>query len=110
MARRAVYMYGAALYLGRRGQIGAGLGQTVSTGEVTLIAPNDIIKPTNEQRTIGGAEIVFQLAPDTEAPSEMIFYFPQIKALCAAEDATHTFHNLLTLRGAVVGDPHGWSK
>ncbi|KAM5361480.1 hypothetical protein ACJA88_014458 [Fusarium oxysporum] len=110
MARRAAYMYGAALHVGRRGQIGAGLGQTVSTGEVTLIAPNDMIKTTNEQRTIDGVEIVFQMAPDTEAPSEMLFYFPQFKALCAAEDATHTFHNLLTLRGAVVRDPHGWSK
>ncbi|RKK66991.1 Alkyl/aryl-sulfatase BDS1 [Fusarium oxysporum] len=83
---------------------------TFSTGEVTLIAPNDIIKTTNEQRTIDGVEIAFQMAPDTEAPSEMLFFFAQFKALCAAEDATHTFHNLLTLRGAVVRDPHGWSK
>ncbi len=50
------------------------------------------------------------MAPDTEAPSEMLIYFPKFKALCAAEDATHTFHNLLTLRGAVVRDPHGWAR
>ena len=46
------------------------------------------------------------MAPDTEAPAEMLLYFPDLKVLCAAEDATHNLHNLLTLRGAVVRDPH----
>ncbi|PLB52300.1 Metallo-hydrolase/oxidoreductase [Aspergillus steynii IBT 23096] len=110
MSRRAAYMYGAALPQGPTGQIGAGLGQTVSTGTVTLIAPNVDITTTGETQTIDGVEMVFQMAPDTEAPSEMLIYFPGFKALCAAEDATHTFHNILTLRGAVVRDPHGWSK
>ena len=27
-----------------------------------------------------------------------------------AENATHTLHNLLTLRGALVRDPHVWSQ
>lgn len=54
--------------------------------------------------------MVFQMAPDTEAPSEMLIYFPDFRALCTAEDATHNLHNLLTLRGAVVRDPHGWAK
>ncbi|RAQ67136.1 alkyl/aryl-sulfatase BDS1 [Aspergillus flavus] len=52
----------------------------------------------------------FQMAPDTEAPSEMLIWFSDLNALCAAEDATHTFHNILTLRGAVVRDPHSWAK
>jgi alkyl sulfatase BDS1-like metallo-beta-lactamase superfamily hydrolase len=30
-------------------------------------------------------------------------------ARCIAENATHTLHNLLTLRGAVVRDPHIWA-
>ncbi|PWY68553.1 Metallo-hydrolase/oxidoreductase [Aspergillus sclerotioniger CBS 115572] len=110
MSRRAAYMYGAALHQGPKGQIGAGLGQTISTGTVTLIAPNVDIKRTGEKKTIDGIEMVFQMAPDTEAPAEMLIYFPQFKALCAAEDATHTFHNILTLRGAVVRDPHSWAK
>ncbi|KAH8675745.1 beta-lactamase-like protein [Xylariales sp. PMI_506] len=87
-----------------------GLGQTTSTGTVTLIAPTDIITQTGEEINIDGVRIVFQMAPDIEAPSEMLFYFPDFKALCAAEDATHTFHNLLTLRGAVVRDPHQWAR
>ena len=39
MARRAAYMYGAALARGPQGQVGCGLGQTPSTGEVALIVP-----------------------------------------------------------------------
>ncbi|NEE21807.1 MBL fold metallo-hydrolase, partial [Streptomyces sp. SID7499] len=50
------------------------------------------------------------MAPDTEAPSEMLIHFPDLRVLCTAEDATHTLHNLLTLRGAVVRDPHNWSR
>ncbi len=50
------------------------------------------------------------MAPNTEAPSEMLIYIESERALCAAEDATHTFHNLLTLRGAQIRDPHGWAK
>jgi alkyl sulfatase BDS1-like metallo-beta-lactamase superfamily hydrolase len=49
------------------------------------------------------------MAPGSEAPSEMLIYFPDRRALCAAEDVTHTQHNLLTLRGALVRDPHAWA-
>ncbi|MFJ9176403.1 alkyl/aryl-sulfatase [Streptomyces sp. NPDC102360] len=109
MARRAAYMYGAALARGPQGQVGAGLGQTLSTGGVTLIPPTLSVTTTGQEETVDGVRMVFQMAPDTEAPSEMLIHFPDFKALCAAEDATHTLHNLLTLRGAVVRDPHGWS-
>lgn len=86
-----------------------GLGQTTSTGTVTFIPPTVEITTTGQEEVVDGVRIVFQMAPDTEAPSEMLFYFPHLKALCAAEDATHNLHNLLTLRGAVVRDPHVWS-
>jgi alkyl sulfatase BDS1-like metallo-beta-lactamase superfamily hydrolase len=110
MARRAGYMYGAALPRSPLGAVGAGLGQTTSTGTVTLIPPTVEITTTGQEEVVDGVRIVFQMAPDTEAPSEMLFYFPDLKALCAAEDATHNLHNLLTLRGAVVRDPHNWSR
>ncbi|MCI2956624.1 MBL fold metallo-hydrolase [Agromyces atrinae] len=109
MSRRAGYMYGAALERGPRGAVGAGLGQTTSTGEVGLIVPTLDITTTGERHTIDGVEIEFQMAPGTEAPAEMHFYFPRYRALCMAENATHTLHNLLTLRGALVRDPHIWS-
>ena len=91
------------------GQIGAGLGQTTSTGSVTLIAPTLEITTTGQEEVVDGVRIVFQMAPGTEAPAEMHFYFPDRKALCLAENATHTLHNLLTLRGALVRDPHAWA-
>lgn len=109
MARRAGYMYGAALDRGPQGQVGCGLGQVGSTGEVALIVPTVDITFTSETHTIDGVEIEFQMAPGTEAPAEMHFYFPQFRALCMAENATHNLHNLLTLRGALVRDPHGWA-
>ncbi|MBU3061413.1 MBL fold metallo-hydrolase [Nocardia sp. NEAU-G5] len=110
MARRATYMYGAALPRGPKGAVGAGLGQTTSTGTVSLIAPTMDITHTGQEETIDGVRIVFQITPGTEAPSEMNFYFPDMRALCMAENATHTQHNLLTLRGALVRDPHVWSQ
>ncbi|WP_353707101.1 alkyl sulfatase dimerization domain-containing protein [Cellulosimicrobium sp. ES-005] len=109
MGRRAGYMYGAALARGPQGQVGAGLGQTTSTGTVTLIPPTLSVTTTGQEETVDGVRMVFQMAPDTEAPSEMLIWLPDRRALCAAEDATHTLHNLLTLRGAVVRDPHVWS-
>ncbi|MFW0793562.1 alkyl sulfatase dimerization domain-containing protein [Gordonia sp. CPCC 205515] len=110
MGRRAAFMYGAALPSGPQGSIGAGLGQTTSTGTATLINPTITISETGHTETVDGVEIVFQMTPGTEAPAEMNFHFPQLRALCMAENATHTLHNLLTLRGALVRDPHVWSK
>ncbi|GAQ33392.1 alkyl sulfatase [Mycobacterium pseudoshottsii JCM 15466] len=109
MARRAAYMYGAVLPRGPQGQVGCGLGQTPSLGEVGLIVPTIDITSTGEIHTIDGVDIEFQMAPGTEAPAEMHFYFPKFRALCMAENATHNLHNLLTLRGALVRDPHAWS-
>jgi alkyl sulfatase BDS1-like metallo-beta-lactamase superfamily hydrolase len=39
----------------------------------------------------------------------MNFYFPDHRALCTAENTSHTLHNILTLRGAQVRDAHGWA-
>ncbi|GAB2841209.1 alkyl/aryl-sulfatase [Microbacterium insulae] len=109
MARRAGYMYGAALEKGPRGQVGAGLGQTTSKGTATVLPPTLEVTATGEKHTIDGVELEFQMAPGTEAPSEMHFHLPRFRALCMAENATHTLHNLLTLRGALVRDPHVWA-
>jgi alkyl sulfatase BDS1-like metallo-beta-lactamase superfamily hydrolase len=109
MTRRAGYMYGAALERGPAGQIGTGLGQTTSTGEITLIPPTLDITRTGQALTLDGVELVFQLTPGTEAPAEMNFFLPRHRALCAAENASHTLHNILTIRGALVRDPHAWA-
>jgi alkyl sulfatase BDS1-like metallo-beta-lactamase superfamily hydrolase len=63
-----------------------------------------------ETRTVDGVTFIFQLALDSEAPSEMLIYLPQSHVLDVAEDATHTLHNLLPLRGSVVRDANRWSQ
>jgi alkyl sulfatase BDS1-like metallo-beta-lactamase superfamily hydrolase len=109
MSRRSHYWYGVVLPKGERGQVDAGLGKAVSAGRVTLIAPTDTITKTGDQRVIDGVKMVFQLAPDTEAPAEMTIYFPQFKVFDSAELACHTLHNILTLRGAQVRDASKWA-
>ena len=110
MNRRAEYMYGAQLAKGPGGQIGAGLGQTTSLGSIGLIPPTLEITHTGQEERLDGVLIRFQMTPGTECPVEMNFLFPERRALCMAENATHNLHNLLTLRGAVVRDARIWSR
>jgi alkyl sulfatase BDS1-like metallo-beta-lactamase superfamily hydrolase len=108
MARRASYMYGNVLPVNARGQATAGLGVSTSSGNVTLIAPTDLITKDEETRTIDGVRYEFLNAPGSEAPSEMMWYLPKLKVLCTAEDSVHTMHNLYTLRGAKTRDAEKW--
>ncbi|MCM1949584.1 MBL fold metallo-hydrolase [Streptomyces sp. G2] len=109
MARRAAYMYGSTLPKDATAQVGCGLGLTVSLGTVGLIAPTRYITGTGEEVTLDGVRIRFQMTPGTEAQEEMNFLFPDLRAVCMAENATHTMHNILTLRGAQVRDAHAWA-
>lgn len=110
MGRRSTYMYAAPFNKDPKGTVGSGLGTASSSGTITVIPPTDTIKKTGETRTIDGVDMEFMMAQGTEAPSEMLMYFPQFKALCSSEDATHTMHNLYTLRGAQVRDASKWWK
>jgi alkyl sulfatase BDS1-like metallo-beta-lactamase superfamily hydrolase len=110
MARRSTFMYGSFLPRNPQGAVNAGLGQAVSTGTMTLIAPTETITKTGEAIVIDGVRMIFQLTPDTEAPVEMNTYFPQLKAMWIADNTTNTLHNLYTLRGAPVRDAVKWSK
>jgi alkyl sulfatase BDS1-like metallo-beta-lactamase superfamily hydrolase len=110
MSRRASYMYGNLVPKDAIGQVGVGLGQTTSTGTITLIDPTDSITETGQTMTLDGLEIEFQLTPDTEAPAEMNFILPRYRALCMAENTTHNMHNLYTPRGTQVRDSKGWAR
>ena len=110
MSRRAIYQFGLTLQAGEKGHVDAGNGKAASKGTISLIPPTDIIKKTGETRTIDGIQIEFQMAPGTEAPSEMMMFFPQFNALCTAENTTQTLHNIYTLRGAQVRDAKAWWK
>ena len=110
MTRRASYMYGNLLPAGPKGQVGAGLGMTVSEGTVTIIPPTVTIEKTGQVMKLDGLTFEFLVAPDTEAPTEMHWYIPELRALTAAENACHTLHNVYTLRGAQIRDPLAWAK
>ena len=110
MTRRVIYMYGNQLPIDEKGGVGVGLGQAVSTGNITLIEPTDIIMQTGEEMTIDGVRMVFMNVPYAEAPAEMMFYLPDRKAFYVAEEANGTLHNLYTLRGAQVRDALLWSS
>ncbi|CAM0135218.1 hypothetical protein VKS41_000197 [Umbelopsis sp. WA50703] len=110
MRRRAQYMYGVFLPKGEKGQVDAGLGKSVPTGNNSLIPPTEFVSKTGETRRIDGVDFEFQMANATEAPCEMLIYLPQLQALCAAEVMTHNMHNLYTLRGAEIRDAVQWWK
>ena len=110
MARRAQFQFGHTLARNACCQIDAGMGKTIPRGTITLIAPTQLIKETSETHVIDGVEIVFQLTPESEAPAEMHFYFPQERALNLAENGTRSLHNLCPLRGAQVRNAQLWSR
>jgi alkyl sulfatase BDS1-like metallo-beta-lactamase superfamily hydrolase len=110
MARRAEYMFGASLERGPRGQVGTGLGMTVSTGSIGIIPPTLEISSTGQEETVDGITMIFQMTHGSEAPAEMNFLFPDHRALCVAENATHNLHNVITPRGALVRDARIWSR
>lgn len=109
MGRRATYMYGNLLKPSPTGFVTTGLGASLSMGSTGFVLPNDIIKETGETRTLDGVEVEFQMTMGTEAPAEMVFYFPQFKALCMSEITSHHLHNVYTPRGAQVRDALAWA-
>lgn len=110
MSRRSLYSYGLLLPHSLQGNIGNGLGVTPATSFPTIIAPTKSITKTGEKMVIDGLEFDFLMAPGSEAPAEMHFYIPALKALCTAENATHMLHNFYTLRGAKTRDSSKWAS
>lgn len=109
MSRRASFMFGPLLPKNAQGQVSSGLGPTTSTGTFTLLLPTDTVTKTGEKLTIDGLTYEFLMAPGSEAPSEFHFFIHEYKALCTAENACHTLHNMYTLRGAKTRDSKKWS-
>jgi alkyl sulfatase BDS1-like metallo-beta-lactamase superfamily hydrolase len=110
ISRRAAYMYRLFLPRSPQGQVDSGLAKGMALDTVSLLAPNDSVSKTGETRTLDGIQIEFKFAPGTEAPTEMMFYFPQFRAFDSAEDIVRLLHNLITLRGAHVREGLAWSK
>jgi len=109
MTRRAAFMYGMPLARSERGHVDTGLGVEPARGRVGILPPTVLVDRTPQAMTIDGVEFVFQYVPDSEAPAELTFYLPHVKAFCGAEIVSHTMHNLYTPRGAKVRDALRWS-
>ncbi len=110
MSRRLQWQYAVLLQRGPFGHVDQAIGKNVAHGNTGLIPPNRIVAKDFEEITVDGVKMVFQNAPDTEAPVQMSTYFPQFKAFWAAEIVTGTIHNIYTLRGAAVRNALNWSK
>jgi alkyl sulfatase BDS1-like metallo-beta-lactamase superfamily hydrolase len=109
MARRSEYQFGRHLTPSIRGHVDDGLGKTVPFGKVGILSPTDIVDGTPQEMLIDGVRFMFQFTPESEAPAEMTFYLPDMKAFCGAEIVSRCMHNLYTLRGAKVRDAFKWS-
>jgi alkyl sulfatase BDS1-like metallo-beta-lactamase superfamily hydrolase len=110
MGRRGTYQFGPLLPARPEAHIDSGLGKSIPIGPPGLIAPTEDITHTGEELVVDGVRIIFQMTPETEAPAEMNFFFPDHGWLCMAENCTHTMHNLVPIRGAQVRDALSWSK
>ncbi|MEV2277786.1 alkyl sulfatase dimerization domain-containing protein [Nocardiopsis sp. NPDC049922] len=110
MLRRGRYFAADAVEPGPTGRVGVGLGLDFSAGRVGLLPPTLDITRTGQEEVLDGVRFVFHMTPGTEAPAEMNFHLPGSRALCMAENACHTLHNLGTLRGARVRDARRWSR
>ncbi|MFN3212389.1 MAG: alkyl/aryl-sulfatase [Henriciella sp.] len=110
MSRRSTLMFGNTLPRSTTAHVGSGLGPGLPNGTISLILPTEEIEGRGTVRVIDGVTFEFIDAAGTEAPAEFMFYLPEKRALCTAEVATATFHNVLTPRGAKVRDALKWSR
>jgi len=110
MARRAGYMYGSQLPRDAKGVVDTGLGVAVANGHIGILPPTITVRDARQPMTLDGVKVVFHNVPGTEAPAEMTFELPELKAFGAAELVSQTLHNLYTLRGAKVRDALAWSR
>ena len=111
MARRAGYQYGNVLRPGERGLVTGALGAAVANGASSLPIPNRYVSDEDgEEITIDGVTFEFFYTPNAEAPSEMVFYIPEWRALSMAEEVNHLQHNIYTLRGAEIRDAQVWAS
>jgi len=110
MRRRSLYMFGPLLKSDAMGAVDTGLGKTLSRGVGSFYAPDVVIGPNDTEVQVAGMKVNFIYTPDTEAPAELVMYFPEVKVLNLAELSVKSMHNLLTPRGAEVRSSLAWSQ
>ena len=110
MSRRSMYQFGKNLETGAQGFVDAGLGKRVAYGTIGILAPTITIEKSTQNLTLDGVEFVFHNTPGAEAPAELTFSIPALKAYGGAELLAQTMHNFLPVRGAKVRDVLQWSS
>ena len=109
MARRSMYQFGKNLTPGATGIVDTGLGKNVAYGSMGILPPTQIIDQPIQPLELDGVSFVFHNMPGAEAPAELTFSIPALKAYGGAELLAQTMHNLLPIRGAKVRDALRWS-
>ncbi|WP_192564576.1 alkyl/aryl-sulfatase [Pseudomonas gozinkensis] len=110
MARRSMYQFGKNLTPGVTGIVDTGLGKNVAYGSMGILPPTQIIDQPIQPLVLDGVSFVFHNMPGAEAPAELTFSIPSLKAYGGAELLAQTMHNLLPIRGAKVRDALRWSE
>ena len=110
MGRRSGYQFGKSLERSAKGFVDAGLGKNIAYGTFGILQPNQLISQDTQEMNVDGLRLVFHNVPGAEAPAELTFSIPEMKAYCGAEILTQTMHNLLPIRGAKVRDALRWSN
>ena len=109
MTRRAGYMYGAGIERGPAGQIGAGLGQTTSTGTVGLIPPTVDVEHTGQELTFDGLQLGVPVHTGHRGSRGDELLPAAAQGAVHGREHPRTFHNIVTLRGAEVRDSRAWA-
>ncbi|WP_459685822.1 alkyl/aryl-sulfatase [Viscerimonas tarda] len=111
MGRRGAYQFALGLAADSTGIVDNGLGKFYrgKYDPNVLWEPNTLIDHTGQKLNIDGVELVFQYTPETEAPAEMMFYYPAKKIFFSAELGSRTLHNTLPPRGTKVRDAKSWA-
>ncbi len=109
MGRRSRYQFGKGLPISPTGFVDTGLGKEVGFGTYGILAPTRYVTRPTETMVLDGVPFVFHNTPGAEAPAELTFELPTLKAYCGAELVTQNMHNLLPIRGAKVRDALKWS-
>ncbi|WP_348532520.1 hypothetical protein [Pseudomonas aeruginosa] len=103
-------MYGQRLPRSAEGLVDNGLGKAVAFGHMGILPPTQLISAREQEQDVDGVRFVFYSTPGAEAPAEMTFSLPELKAFGGAELLSQTLHNLYTLRGAKVRDALQWAN
>nr|WP_316641488.1 alkyl sulfatase dimerization domain-containing protein [uncultured Roseateles sp.] len=110
MGRRSGYQFGKDLERSAKGLVDTGLGKNVAYGSLGILPPTQLITGATQELTLDGVRFVFHNVPGAEAPAELTFSLPELKAYGGAENLAQTMHNLLPVRGAKVRDALRWSQ